>query len=43
VPGSRAPGFADEARRQADVINDAADAAEVMDFIAQTADGGDER
>ena len=43
VPDPHAPGFAAEALRQAKIINDAADATEVMDFIAQTADWGDER
>ena len=42
VPDPTAPGFAEEARRQAKLINDAPEEAEIMAWIEDNADWSDD-
>lgn len=41
VPDPRAPGFAEEARRQAELLAGAPEEADALDFIEKVADWGD--
>jgi len=43
VPDTRAPGFAEEARRQAALLRGAPEEAETLDFIEKVADWGNEQ
>ncbi len=42
VPDTRAPGFAEECRRQARLVNDSTGERDALEFIDQVADWGDD-
>lgn len=43
VPDTRAPGFAEEMKRQARILRGTPEEAEALDFIEKNMDWGDER